>query len=384
MRLPGRIGLLALGALVLCTGCGSTAAPSAAAAARGVTQPMSLAGSVATSQATWAVLPMGALSGPNQFWQLFLLAAGSRQWKLETPPDIATNGAPALAGLAGTGLIAGVRPSLYLDYSPVSQTSDAGKTWTAGPPAAGLASVPDALAGTPGGGQLLALSRSGQVSSAATGSSWRKLVSERSLAASPAGRACGLTALTAVAYTAGGTALVAGDCRTPGATGIFVQSGSSSWQAVGPALPSSLSRAPVRVLRLVASSAGTVALLQSGNGPAAQLIAGWRSPSGQWALSPALSLAGSAVRSAAFGDAGAAAVLLANGRAAVITGQGGSWRLTSAVPAAPGETLALPADGQVDALTAAGGTLTVWQLGSSGAWSRSETVKVPIQYGSSA
>ena len=385
MRLPGKIGMLTLGALVLCAGCGSTIAPSPVASSRAALPPaMSLAESAATSQATWAVLSMGAKSGANEFWQLFLLTANSQQWKLDTPPDVATNGAPALAGLAGPGLVAGVRPSLYLSYSPVSRTSDAGKTWSAGPPSAGLASVPDALAATPGGSQMLALSKSGRVASAAaTSSEWRGLVTERSLAASAAGRACGLTALTAVAYATAATPLVAGDCGKPGVAGIFAGSG-SSWRGAGPTLPAALSGTEVRVLRLVASSSGTVTLLQTGTGSAARLVAAWRADSGQWTLSPAFRLAGSDVRSAAFGDAGAAAVLLTNGRGATIPGPSGAWRLTPTVPAAPSATLALPASGQVDALTAAGGTLTVWQLDQAGAaWTRAQVVKVPIVYGSS-
>jgi hypothetical protein len=377
--------MLALGALVLCAGCGSTKAPSPAAASRTALPPaMSLAESAATSQAAWAVLSMGAKSGANEFWQMFLLTTDSPQWKLGTPPDVATNGAPALAGLAGSGLIAGVRPSLYLNYSPVSRTSDGGKTWTAGPPAPGLASVPDALAAAPGGSQMLALSKSGRVAAAAaTGSEWRGLVTERSLAATPAGRACGLTTLTAVAYATAATPLVAGDCGKSGVAGIFVRSG-SSWRAAGPTLPAALSGSPVRILRLVASSSGTVTLLQTGTGGAARLVAGWRADSGHWTLSPALSLAGSNVRSTAFGAAGAAAALLTNGSGATIAGPSAAWRQTPTVPAAPSATLALPATGQVDALTAAGGTLTVWQLDrAGGSWTRAQVVKVPIQYGSS-
>jgi hypothetical protein len=384
MRLPGKIGMLAVAALVLCAGCSTTTALSPTAASRAASPPaMTLAGSAATSQATWAVLSMGAKSGPNEFWQMFVLTADSRQWKLDTPPDVATNGAPALAGLAGTGLIAGVRPSLHLSFSPVSRTSDAGKTWSAGPPAPGLASVPDALAATPDGSQMLALSKSGRVAAAAvTSSQWRGLVTERSLAASATGRACGLTALTAAAYVPS-TPLVAGDCGKPGVAGIFALSG-SSWRAAGPTLPAALSGTEVRVLRLVANSSGTVTLLQTGAGSATRLVVGWRTDSGQWTLSPALRLAGSAVRSTAFGDAGAAAVLLTNGTGAVVMGPGGAWRQTPTVPAAPSATLALAASGPVEALTAAGATLTVWQLnGTSDAWTRAQTMKVPIQYGSS-
>ena len=51
--------------------------------------------------ATWATVPMGAASGPDEFWQLFRLPAGGSRWALETPPDIATNGAILLAARAG-------------------------------------------------------------------------------------------------------------------------------------------------------------------------------------------------------------------------------------------------------------------------------------------
>ena len=77
--------------------------------------------------ATWAAVPMGAASGANQFWQLFMLPAGGGRWSLETPPDIATNGALILAGQAGQGLIVGERPSLYLTFSAITATRDGGR-----------------------------------------------------------------------------------------------------------------------------------------------------------------------------------------------------------------------------------------------------------------
>ena len=52
-------------------------------------------------------------------------------------------------------------------------------------------------------------------------------------------------------------------------------------------------------------------------------------------------------------------------------------------PAGRPVTLALPAGGGTEALAAAAGTLTVWQLAGSG-WAKVQTIKVPIQYGSSS
>ena len=376
--------MLAAGVALLGAACGSTAAPGPAAAKAAAPSTLSLAGSVATQQATWAVLPMGAQSGPNEFWQLFLQVGGTHSWRLDTPPDIATNGAPALAGLSGTGLVEGVRPSLKLTFSPLSQTSNGGKTWTAGPPSAALAGVPDALAGTAAGSQLLTLSTSGKVSTgSAAGGTWRTLTTEASLASSAAGRACGLTGLTAVAFAAPATPLVAGACSRPGTVGIFAKS-SSGFTSAGPALPAAYAHAQVRVLRLMAAGSQTVTILQAGTGSAAVVLAAWRDAAGKWTLSAGRALGGATVRSSSFGAAGNAGVLLSTGKGAIIAGPGSGWQELPAVPRGHAATLALPAGGQPEVLTATGGIMTVWQLSADGAaWTNAQKVKVPIQYGSS-
>jgi hypothetical protein len=404
-------GVLALAGAVLCSACGGTtvagtaqssaiqspvaqapAAPSLPAGPTFLAAP-SLADSRATSQATWAVLPMGAPSGANEFWQLFVQTTGRQKWTLDTPPDIATNGAIALGGVSGMSLIAGVRPSLDLAFSPVSRTSDAGQHWTAGPPAAGLSSVPDALAANPAGSRLLALSSSGQVSTASPGgTAWTSLITQRSLAVTAAGRRCGLAQLTAVSYTPAEVPLAAASCSRPGIAGIFALAG-GSWHAAGPRLPPSLADYQVRVLRLVTSSSATVALLQAVRGSQAVLAAAWLDQRGRWTLSPALNVEGSAVRTTAFGSSGAVAVALSGAsgasgasglRGEVLAGPGRSWRPTPPLPAARIVTLALPPGGPADALAASAGTVTVWQLSSGwDSWTELQTIKVPIQYGSS-
>ncbi|HEY6791987.1 MAG TPA: hypothetical protein VI365_32205 [Trebonia sp.] len=53
----------------------------------------------------------------------------------------------------------------------------------------------------------------------------------------------------------------------------------------------------------------------------------------------------------------------------------------------PAQTAVLASgpDGAIDALAPSGTTLTVWRLApGAAAWSRVQTVKVPIQYGSSS
>jgi len=74
-------------------------------------------------------------------------------------------------------------------------------------------------------------------------------------------------------------------------------------------------------------------------------------------------------------------VVLTGNRAATLAGPGGSWRRLPALPCGRTVTLALPGGGGTDALAADGGTLTVWRLGAS--WAKTQTVQVPIQYGSS-
>ena len=253
----GRLTAAVLGLAVLASGCGSVtsraAAPGPAAPAA-----LSLSTSMQGAGATWATVPMGAASGADQFWELFVLPAGGSQWSLQTPPDIATNGAIVLAAPdtgpggnspgAGKTLVAGVRPSLDLSFSPITRTSDLGRSWAAQPPQSGLADVPDALAAAPGGTggrggtggsgvQLIALGQDGTVSvTTGTGGSWRPLITERALAASPAGRECGLTGLTAVADSPGGTPLLAGTCGQGGRVGMFGETG-GTWHLAGPALP---------------------------------------------------------------------------------------------------------------------------------------------------
>lgn len=391
-----RFGYLAAGAALLCGGCAS-ATPAVRSSPAGSGYPastypasgypgsaLSLASSQATSRATWAVLPMGG-GGANQFWQLFRLPASGGPWKLQTPPDIATNGALALAGVSGTSLVAGIRPALHLTFSPVSQTRDGGQHWTVGPPAAGLAGVPDALAATPDGRQLLSLSQSGQVSTADTaGGRWAGLVTQQALAATPDGRRCGLGRLTAVGYTPGGARLVAGTCARPGAAGIFTLAG-TSWRAAGPALPAALSGDQIQVLRLVAVADRTVAVLRAGSGPRAELAAAWLNREGQWAVSPPLSLAGTAVRTTAFGLSGGVAVTLGVNRGAILPGPGGSWRPAPLMPPGRSVVLVLPSGGQVQALSATGNWLTSWQLSDDGKrWVMPQEIKVPIQYDSSS
>jgi hypothetical protein len=280
-------------------------------------------------------------------------------------------------------LVAGVRPSLALGFSPITSTSDLGRSWTTSPPQAGLANVPDALAAAPGTGRLIGLGRDDAVSVAGAGGDWGPLTTERALASAPAARGCGLSGLTAVAYTPAGTPLLAGNCGRGGHVGVFGETG-GTWRLTGPALPASLSGESVRVLRLSRSGNQDVALLEAGAAPSLSLLAAWTGDGGgHWRVSAVLRAGSSAAVSASFGDGGVG-VVLAGGWAETISGPGSSWRRLPALPAGRTVTLALPGAGQTEALAASAGTLTAWRLaGGPAGWVKTQTIKVPIQYGSS-
>jgi hypothetical protein len=338
-------------------------------------------------------------TGPNLFWQLFSLSPGGTKWSLQTPPAVATNGALILAPRDGAKpdeetLTAGIRPSLDLSFSPVTATADRGHSWQTIVPASGLANVPDALAAAPGG-QLLSLGSDQQVSEIAsvTAPGWSTLTSQRALAATAAGRGCALTGLTAVAYTQAGTALAGGDCDRAGVAGIFARSAAGTWQLAGPALPASLSGGPVRVLRLTRSGDANIAVLETGTGAAADLVAAWSADgTGHWTLSPAYRLSGAEPVSVSFGAASVSAggpagvgVVLSGNRGVVLPGPRSAWQPVPALPSGQSITLALASSGVTEALAASGSDLTVWRLGSHPArWTAIQRVKVPIEYGSSS
>ena len=363
------------GAAILAAGCGSVAAGTRALDTPAPAASLSLNTAQTSSGGTWAVIPMGA-TGPNLFWQLFRLPAAGDSWSLQTPPDIATNGAIVLAPRQGS-LVTGIRGSLDLTFSPVTATADNGKTWTTLVPESGLPNVPDALAAAPDG-QLAALGTGDQVSVLSPGgSSWTTLISEHALAGSSGTHGCGLTGLTAVAYAASGTPLLGGNCEHSGVAGIFAYTG-GAWHLTGPSLPGQR----IQVLRLTRTGDTVTALLETG----ASLVAAWSSDNGlHWTMSPAFALGAAQPVSVSFAASGAIAVALTGNRAETLAGAGASWQPLPALPAGRSITLALTGSGTTDALAADGGTLTIWRhTTGSASWVKAQVISVPIQYGSSS
>lgn len=364
-------------------GCGTQSAQVSATAS--AVPPPSLALSVDSAAGTWATVQMGGSAAQyNNFWQLFVRPAGAASWRLVTPPGMASNGGLVLATDGGRSLVTAFRPSQYVTFSPLSSTADGGAHWATGDVVAGLADVPDALAAAPGSSDLIALLPDAVELSRAGGSGWTTLARPRSVADSAAGRACGLTGLTAVAFSPAGAPMAAGACAKTGLAGIFALDG-GHWQAAGPALPASLAHRPVTVLRLATVHGRELALLSAGSGSAATIAVVWSaSGPGEWQVSAALPTQGRQVVSASFGPGGAAAVVLSGGRGEMFAGPGSSWRQLPVLPAGT-QVLAMGTRGQVEALASHESVLTVWTAGpASTGWVREQAINVPIQYGSSS
>jgi hypothetical protein len=371
-------GLLAAGALV--AGCGTKPAASAAPPPAPAAPP--LATSFASTAGTgWAIVEMGGSAAQeNNFWQIFVRPAATAPWRLATPLGVADNGGLVVTSPGAGSLLTGFVPSQLLEYSPLAASSDNGVNWSAaGPVNPGLAGVPDSLAAGPDG-RLIALTTGGAEIGERSGASWTRLSSANALGATAAGQACGVTGLTAAAFSSSGTPLLAASCARRGAAGIFADS--NGWHAAGPVVPAWLAREDIDVLRLTATGAGLVALLEAGAGRDTSITAAWYD-GGRWTLSAPLHAGPGPVRSTAVGPGGSIGIILGATHGATLAGPGASWHALPALPAWAA-TLALGPGGGAEAITAHGGTFSDWRLASgSRAWTLAQTIHVSIPYGSS-
>jgi hypothetical protein len=389
---------LALLASTLALSAASATAVASTAAAETRSSPTltaPLSGGTVTADGTWAVAAMGKLDDPVEtFWQLFFRAQGSGKWTLVTPKGVADNGGlSATSTGAGTALTVGFQPSNLLKFSPLASTTDGGTQWSPGIVPAGLMTVPDALAGQ-GASPLLALVRrsGGQVlSGTSTGSSWSVLTSRSALRTTGAGTgACTVTALSAIAVTPSGMPLVGTSCSTGTRVGMFARVG-SQWRVIGPTVPGRLAHARTNVLRLTRTGTTVSALVSASNSSGGNLVAMWQRGS-SWASSPALHLARTAsVRSTAVGASGDITVLV-RGAGAGPNSRTTLWQATGAghlftrlpTPPAGTSTVTQSADGVMDGMVVHGAGLTVYELApGASSWQQTQTMIVPIAYGSS-
>jgi hypothetical protein len=362
-------------ACLLAAGCGTKPRPSASLPAPPAPPPLTTSFAAADG-ASWTVVEMGGSAAQEEnFWQVFARSTAASTWHLVTPLGVADNGGLVVASPGSGSLITAFRPSQLLTYTPLAASTDNGVNWSpAGPLNAGLASAADALAAGPGG-QLIALTRGGANAELGQrlGTTWTRLATVSSLNATSAGRACGVTGLTAAAFN-GTTPLIAASCARPGVAGIFADTG-GTWHAAGPAT----SGDTVDVLALAASGTGLVALLRTTAGTSSSIIGAWYS-GGRWTLSSPLRIGAGKLSSTAIGPAGSIGVTWNGSKGATLTGPGKAWQT---LPALPKSAATLALGSQVEVIAASGQTFRDYRL-ASGAWSLAQTLHVQIPYGSSS
>ena len=349
-----------------------------------------LAGAVTTASGTWATVVMGKNDGEfNLFWQLFHLDSVTGRLTLATPPGVADNGglmvAPATR-VAST--LVGFGASQGLKFSPLARTGNGGQNWSQG-------GLPDALFAAPSvlsldGSETLALvsSSSGQVVLSNNGdlTTWRTLVTKKALSATPAGATCGVGTMEAVAFDANDTPLVGVSCRQPDTPGILVDS-DRQWHLADIPVPNSLIDAAFATLRLSSAAALFLAVRKHST----DLLAAWAPSLGRpWVVSPPLPITkASDLVASGTGSGSSQFVLVRSGgelRALTIAGPGANWHALPALPARTA-TVAIAPSGAIDALTVDVTKLSVWRLDPAhraSQWIRTQTITVPIVFGSSA
>jgi hypothetical protein len=351
----------------------------------------SLATSIVTAAGAWAVVPMGHLDQPlNTFWQLFFRRSATTPWSNQASElAVATNGGLVLATNGGRSLAVGIRPTNYLGFSPLITTSDA-RRWAPATPIAALVDEPDALAMDAAGGALALVSDGKSTSvleSPGALAGWTTLVSEKELASTPPGRACGIVSLTAVAYL-GAQEVVGASCRRGGVAGIFTGP-PGSWRLAGPGLRP-LGLAGTDMLGLQARPRGLCALLSGVRRGGTDLVAACTHDEGtSWRVSPAVPLTGQKDL-VAFGPASRTGLFaLISGpdqvpRLVVLDPAGTTW---AALPPPPEgtATVAFAPSGGADALVVDDTSFADWRLApGSHRWRRTQHLQVAIQFGSSS
>jgi hypothetical protein len=413
-ELPAR-GRAAASLLLVCLLASSLAACGSGdgSGSRSTTQALStpLATSLPSAGGSWALLPAGASSGEEHFWELLHRGAGNSHWSLATPPGVQDNGGLALAA-AGSTLLAGFLPSYNLHFSPLALTKNGGASWTptSVPLPSGLTAVPDSLALGSGGTTYALLANDGGeiVVGDTQGGEWRPLTTARALAttplapsptprppgttqrtpttppaptATPLARGCGLTSIDAIASLSPEGVLAGGTCARAGQIGEYAYA-HRGWRAAAPPTPGALRGIPSRVLWLTSTGATTLTLVDFPSPSQNTLLAAWSTDGGQrWAESPPLVMgaredliaAGPAPHNQTF-------LLLStpHGSRLRIGAPATPWRATPRPPEGTA-TVVVGANGELDALAVSVYDIVDWRLvGTPAAWHTVGTLHVSV------
>ena len=206
------------------------------------------------SSCPWAVLS----DESNTFWQLLHAPPGSSRWSVVTPPGVADNGGLVLAAPQSSTLV-GFLPSGISVFAALAEW----RRWEHVEPG-----VPPwgACVGSRRVGR-----RCGQLGRSAGRSWWPRGVSSGSKPrvvgtarhrgpAAPRLPECGVSDVSAVAFSPSGEPMVASNCSGRGAVGVFTRA-NGAWQTSGSELRGAFGRASTSVVRLASSGTSTVALV---------------------------------------------------------------------------------------------------------------------------
>ena len=219
---------------------------------------------------------------------------------------------------------------------PLTQTGNAGRSWSSAsaPIRGALADDPGALAAGPAAGQLLAVLTSGTAEAAAPGGTgWRTLATAAQIAASAAGRRCGLGQLTAGHVHPGGCAPARPVPVTSRELLACSHGRTGPGRQPGRSCPPATAREQVSVRSLTRTTTGDLALLTAGTGKARTFYAAQSGSTGTWTVSPPLGLDGAGIASVSSGPGGTLAVITTSGRAAAMTSPGQGWQTLPKLPA---------------------------------------------------
>lgn len=366
---------------IVLAACGGS--PAAASKADPTPPPLPLARAFAAAGREWALVPMGDLhEEANTFWQVIVTRSGSEVSDV-TPKGVADNGG-LVAATAGSRVVIGFPTSELLGFSPLAASSDGGDRWAPGTLTSPLEHVPSALGA--GDGRFSALVGRGgaRVETSAGGlSGWHVTTTRRSLASRRATGPCGVAALTAVTPLSSGALALGASCRREGVVGLYRWT-SSGVRSLAGRLPSPLSSARAEVVSLSSDGSRMQALVLAVTAETERLML--VSGTGRvMAIGPAATVpAGDRLLSVAQVASGGLAVLVAgeSGHRLLFTlsprratGPVMLPRRSEAVMATPSGLLALSVERstlRVDRLRPSGGSVLI------------QTLRVPIEYGSSS
>lgn len=327
------------------------------------------------------VVPMGHLSDPrNTFYQSFTSLHGGA-WRLSTPHGSGTNGGIVVASPSDGAVV--IRQFDQSHVAALSPLLHGQQVLLGGRIVGSLAQSPSAVAMhgstvylVDAQGSLEELSMNAQTATVVT--------TQRQLASSPAGRRCGVVAITAVAVNRSGQIALGARCDKGGTNAVFVKNRSSWWLGGAPTTTANA------VMRLDAAGDGFTALVRTaGAAPSVRSIAlsgsgAEASPTTAW--SPPVGLMYSVVRSSVPDGHGGYDMLLANSTDASATDLAPG---SLAVPI--GKHLPLSAQGIViatvggsqatEVVEVIGGTASFVVPGRQSMWRVIQRVKVAIPYG---